>query len=76
MISEPIKGLVFTLVAGVVLLGAALMTASSAHAQMGISNDGVTFPDGTVQIEIQNDPVEGVDYSPTVTRLVGHRRDG
>ena len=34
------------------------------------------FPDGSVRIEIENEPAEGVDYSPTVTHLVGYREEG
>ena len=35
------------LIAG--LLIGAMLTVPSAHAQMGISNDGLEFPDGSVQ---------------------------
>jgi hypothetical protein len=34
------------------------------------------FPDGSVQAEIENEPVEGEDYAPTRTSLVGYRVDG
>ncbi len=31
------------------------------------------FDDGTLRIEIENEPAEGQDYSPTTTILVGYR---
>jgi len=34
------------------------------------------FPDGSVRVEIENQPVEGEDYAPTRTSLVGFRQEG
>lgn len=34
------------------------------------------LPDGSVQIEIENQPREGEDYAPTRTQLVGFRSEG
>ena len=49
MISQSIKRFTFVVLAGAGLFGITLMTVSSAHAQMVISNDGVVFPDTTKQ---------------------------
>ena len=49
MASQLINGRALTVMAGVGLFGVALMSVSSAHAQMAISNDGLVFPDGTEQ---------------------------
>ena len=47
MTSQSINGRAITVMAGVGLFGVALMSVSSAHAQVSISSDGVEFPDGT-----------------------------
>jgi len=49
MTSQPTRRTAFSFVAGFGSLCVALMSVSSAHAQMAISNDGVVFPDGTEQ---------------------------
>lgn len=34
------------------------------------------FADGSIRVEIENQPVQGEDYAPTRTSLVGYREDG
>lgn len=49
MTTQAIRAIVFFIMAGVGLLGIIIVTTSSARAQVSISNDGVTFPDDSVQ---------------------------
>ena len=49
MTSPAIKDFTYFVIASVSLLCITLLPTSSAHAQVAISNDGVTFPDDTEQ---------------------------
>ncbi len=49
MTSHPTRRIAFSFVAGFGSLCLAMLTVPSAHAQMGMSNDGLEFPDGSVQ---------------------------
>ncbi len=49
MTSQAIKGFALDVLAGVGVFGVTIITASGAQAQMGISNDGIVFPDGLEQ---------------------------
>jgi hypothetical protein len=49
MTSQSTKRFTFVVLAGAGLLGITFMTVSSAHAQVTISEQGVTFPDNSVQ---------------------------
>lgn len=49
MTSRPIYGFAFRLMARIILFSVPLMSVSGAQAQVSIGNDGVAFPDGTLQ---------------------------
>jgi hypothetical protein len=49
MTSQSIKRFTFVVLAGAGLLGVSFMTVSGAHAQVAISEQGVTFPDNSLQ---------------------------
>jgi len=61
------------LIAG--LLIGAMLTVPSAHAQMGISNDGVVFPDGTVQTTAASPEIYAIGETGPAGGFVFHVTD-